>query len=359
MKGITVKILRYILVAAVLVFMPISMRAQQAQPKAQRKAGGQAQAEPSKPPAEPVQFPDKNLEAAVRQQVIGKKDPSQPLTKDDVRYVATIEAKGKGIRDLTGLENCVSLTSLDLSGNEIADLTPLEKLKSVEKPDTLEVGSQIKWVDLSKNKITSLKGLDALGKLEYAQLSDNQITDLTPLGSLTRLNDLYLSNNQIKDLTPLANLKKLWTLYADGNQITDLKPVAGLTQLTSLDLKGNQITDISPLAALTSLRYLALDGNKIRTLAPLVSSAKKDFAGDKSFAPYLKLYVARNPLTSAAKTAQLAELKSYGVTVIDGGMTPSAAPKTGTRPGASGPRPKAVAKSSALSKTSASAKALK
>jgi hypothetical protein len=53
-----------------------------------------------------VQFQDKNLEAALRAMVFDKKDqPAQELTEDDLKKIFGLEAKGKGIQDLKGLEH--------------------------------------------------------------------------------------------------------------------------------------------------------------------------------------------------------------------------------------------------------------
>ena len=66
-----------------------------------------------------------------------------------------LEESQKTIQSLEGLQYAVNLKSLDLSGNQITDLGPLEKLE----------------------------------KLTYLDLSDNQITDIGPLqGFLKRMN---------------------------------------------------------------------------------------------------------------------------------------------------------------------------
>ena len=46
--------------------------------------------------ARAVQFPDKNLEAALRALVFEKKDNTEELTEDDLRKISTLEAKGRG-----------------------------------------------------------------------------------------------------------------------------------------------------------------------------------------------------------------------------------------------------------------------
>ena len=49
-------------------------------------------------------FPDKNLDAAVRQYVFEKRNNDKPLTVQDVENISTIVAKGKKITSLAGLD---------------------------------------------------------------------------------------------------------------------------------------------------------------------------------------------------------------------------------------------------------------
>ena len=129
-----------------------------------------------------VNFPDPNLEAAIRA-AIGK--PTGPIYDTDVAGLRSLLADGVAISDLTGLEHCTSLISLSLSTNQISDLSPLAGLTS----------------------------------LIYLYLRTNQINDLGPLAGLTSLTTLYLHNNQISDLSALAGLTNLTELYLNYNQI--------------------------------------------------------------------------------------------------------------------------------------------
>src|ERR1051325_12237365 len=92
-------------------------------------------------------FKDKNLEKAVRKFVFDKRDNDKPITEADVANLSTIQGVGLAIADLSGLEKCVNLASLDLAKSKIKDLTPLK----------------------------------GLGKLQYLNLADNQVEDLAPL----------------------------------------------------------------------------------------------------------------------------------------------------------------------------------
>lgn len=73
-----------------------------------------------------VNMPDANLRAAVYS-ALGK-NPTDPLTRDDMANLTTLSASGKGITDLTGLEWAVNLTSADLSNNNISSTAALAGL---------------------------------------------------------------------------------------------------------------------------------------------------------------------------------------------------------------------------------------
>ena len=112
-----------------------------------------------------------------------------------------------------------------------------------------------------------------LTELTNLNLSDNQISDITPLGHFTSLVNLYLSRNQISDITPLGTLTNLqWNLWIDGNQISDLTPLETLTKLTTLAICYNPYTNISPIATLENLTRLYIDEEFVQANRALVEA---------------------------------------------------------------------------------------
>lgn len=91
-------------------------------------------------------------------------------------------------------------------------------------------------------------------------LSYNQISNLSWLSNLTDINKLDLSYNQISDLSALSSLKNLNILYLNGNQVYDFSPLLSLTKLTFLDLSGNPISDLSLLSTLSNLTIKVKEG---------------------------------------------------------------------------------------------------
>ena len=249
-------------------------------------------------------FPDKNLETAVRREVFEKRMKEDPIVEADVPNISQVVGKGKDgkkVANLAGLEKCRSVALIDLDNNEITDLASLKDLKNVQS------------LSLKGNKIKDLSPLAGLTNLQYLQLENNEVEDLTPLAGLTNMRSLYLTNNKIKDIAPVAKLTKLWSLYLGGNQITDIKPLAGLKGIDTIDLARNGLADLSPLADLQPAKFLFLEKNQITDLSVLVAMAKKDAEGEKRFAPFWNVFLVGNPLSDAAKGAQVSELQKYSV----------------------------------------------
>lgn len=246
-------------------------------------------------------FPDKALEQAVRHQVFSKRESDEPITAQDVTEVAIIEGTGLGIKDLTGLQYCRKVALVNLSDNKITDVSPLAGL------------SRLQSLDLSKNQIKSIAPLSTNTTLQYLDVSFNQLRKIDPVAGLTNMATLLISHNQVSDAAPAFGLPRLHSLHIDGNKIGKLDGIAQLKRLDLLGAGDNRIIDLSPLVGLTKLRMLLLENNRLKDLQPLVDMAGKDAAGDRNFAPFLRLYLKGNKLTSKRAQEQLDQLKGFGV----------------------------------------------
>ncbi len=203
---------------------------------------------------EAVYFACPNLEAAIREAV---GIPHRAIYPSDLEGLTDLDARDRSIADLTGLEYCIDLTRLILSGNQISDVAALEGLTLL---DTLS---------LSNNQISDISPLQGLTSLTHLFLSDNQPSDISPLQGLANLTVLGLMRTQLRDISPLQGLTSLNRLDLWHNQISDISPLQGLINLTVLGFGDNQISDISPLQGLTSLNRLDLCHNQISDIAPL------------------------------------------------------------------------------------------
>lgn len=113
------------------------------------------------------------------------------FTISDLKSIEKLDAHGRSITDLKGIQNLINLRELDLSYNKLNDLNPLKKLPGLQK----------------------------------LNLSYNGIEETESLGGLTNLRKLYLNNNKIKAADCLKNLTGLTALFLAQNDITEYKPL--------------------------------------------------------------------------------------------------------------------------------------
>ena len=154
-------------------------------------------------------------------------------------------------------ESCPRLTRLDLPRTDLAELSPLARLK------------ELQLLGLTNTQVQDLSPLAGLSRLQFLSLNNTQVRDLSPLAGLKELQTLSLTNTQVQNFSPLAGLTGLQSLYLDNTQVQDLSPLAGLTGLHTLSLDNTQVQDFSPLAGLTGLQSLSLDNTQVRGLSPL------------------------------------------------------------------------------------------
>jgi internalin A len=274
--------------------------------------------------AEIISFPDAGLETVIRE-TIGK--PSGDIHDYQLEDLEMLDASGRGITDLDGIQYCTELVELDLRDNVIIDLGPLSNLTTLTT------------LDLSGNQILDLTPLLMLKNLIILRLGNNRIVDLEPLAGLAVANDpqgsplkeLELSGNEISDLSGISDLVSLQKLVLNRNQLIDIVALASLTNLASLSLIDNQIRDIGALSSLTGLKILLLDnnhiadigivagladlfglwlsGNPIADLQPLVDNPGLDF-GDR-------VYICSDQLDASLAAQHVLALTQRGVYVYE------------------------------------------
>jgi len=197
-----------------------------------------------------VEFADAGLEAAIRDKI---GNPRRPIARTDLLQISTLDASGRKIARLDGIENLPQLVSLDLESNLIEDLEPLRDLRKLRE------------LNLAGNRITDLRaiGFDALAgrPLRKLSLRYNWITgkrrgpdspsDTSLLSRFPSMEELDIAQNPIEDITALGSLVNLRGLNLRESRVTDISPLANLTALEELNLRENEITDLSALSGLT------------------------------------------------------------------------------------------------------------
>lgn len=206
-----------------------------------------------------VHFVDEGLENAIRVK-LGNHD--LPIYQNDLMTITELNAAGFGIRRLEGIESLKRLTFLDLSQNQVTDLSPLAELWMLTELDLGQNGlSDLEQVNFDRIIHLPIRVLSLRHNEDHVGY---RLSDLDLLTDLHHLEDLDLRNNQITDLSPLASLPRLHTLDLRGNSISNLDPLRNLSNLTHLNLRENAIVDLKPITGLNQLIYLNIHTNPIR-----------------------------------------------------------------------------------------------
>ena len=104
--------------------------------------------------------------------------------------------------------------------------------------------------------IAVLSGIRRATGLREIDLGGNAVSDLAPLEALDGLRRLDLAGNAVEDLWPLADLTRLRRLDLANARSSDVSPLGDLSALVWLDLSGSPLSDPLPLGRLAALRWL-------------------------------------------------------------------------------------------------------
>ena len=184
------------------------------------------------PNAEPISDPA--LAEAVREQLGLQAGP----TCADLATLTILDAPGRGIRALAGLQYAEALFSLRLEDNELRHVEPVGRL------------TRLRFLVLDGNPLASIAPLGSLDGLLVLSLRGVQgFAGLEPLQRLERLERVYLNGMGVRDAGALAGLTRLRIVHLDGNALEDIAFTAGLERLIDLRVAGNRIDDLAPLVA--------------------------------------------------------------------------------------------------------------
>jgi internalin A len=193
-----------------------------------------------KPHPSSVDFGDNAaLEAEVRRK-LGK--DTGTLAPVDLAKIKSINLSSARVHQI---DPCVfpmftSLKDLFLGPGEYDDLTPLQKLTTLES------------LRLSMSQVKDLHAIEGLKKMDRLDISHTLVGDdqFKSVGSLINVTELMLDEDSVTDLSPVANLKKLERLSVKKTGVKDLGPLARLKTLKFLYIADTPVTDITPVQPL-------------------------------------------------------------------------------------------------------------
>lgn len=198
-----------------------------------------------------------------------------------IRYVNLSKNKlssFKGEYFITKRSNGTPLEEIDMSNNQISYLFP----------STFKVHPNIKIIKVSNNKFNFFPSelIAGLAKLQEVDLSKNSLKTLEEFdfAGLPQLRKLNLANNQIDTIseTTFHNSTQLQNIKLANNNLERIgeRTFQGLNRLQYLDLENNNLTELPDLifdrTRLKVLENINLAKNRF-TIAPLKSLQKQYF----------------------------------------------------------------------------------
>jgi internalin A len=195
-----------------------------------------------KPHPASVDFGDEAaLEAEVRRK-LGK--VAGAIAPADLAQIKSVNLSAAKVHQI---DPCVfpmftSLKDLFLGPGEYDDLTPLQKIATLES------------LRLSMSQVKDLHAIEGLKRMDRLDISHTLVEDnqLRSVGSLVNLTELMLDEDNVTDISPLANLKKLERLSLKKTAVKSLAPLSQLKTLKFLYIADTPVTDITPVQPLIS-----------------------------------------------------------------------------------------------------------
>lgn len=105
-------------------------------------------------------------------------------------------------------------------------------------------------LDLSDFEITDLEGVEYCVNVTVLNLSGNLIRRIGPLALLRRLTSLFLADNAIENIDCLVELPGLRELDISFNRIEDISVLEGMETLVYVNVLGNPLADMDTVERL-------------------------------------------------------------------------------------------------------------
>jgi Leucine-rich repeat (LRR) protein len=189
--------------------------------------------------------------------------------------------KGTQSSHLTTAPNVVILQKLE-NAKKLGVLSLTEHKLEALPPQMFELTTKLRTLDLSKNALTALSGIERFLELKTLNCDRNQLLSVTGVSALGKLQSLSLAQNQLgrpdaslPSLWP-ASLKQLCLASNAFSSVPDSILSPRLTQLVKLDLSSNHLAIVpEEIQQLLALEELNLDDNTIVGLSPAMGHLTK------------------------------------------------------------------------------------
>lgn len=200
-----------------------------------------------------------------------RKVESLAKSMDEVREVRKVDFSINNIIDVSAFKDMQQIMYLNLARN---------KIKALAIFTQEEMFPNLKWLDVSNNKISELPAIK-LPKLEYLDVGfnklekvndgwtghpnikifksvDNKFKSLTVFKQMPQLTEFYLANNSISALTGWDQFPLLKKLHLRRNKVEKYdEELPAHENLESINLRSNKVSSFEFLVQLLKLEKLS------------------------------------------------------------------------------------------------------
>ena len=189
----------------------------------------------------------------------------------------TLSALEPPVTNIKTLERYIHIRYLDIAGNKISDLSPLDYMPHLltlnADNNALEIASlaehaYLQNISLVNNRLISTEGLNH-PSLEVLNLSNNELLEVSGLNPsvLVNLHTIELRGNKLTSTAGLG-LPSLKKLYLAGNEIYSVVELEKMSGIQVLHMRDNKLESLDGFITpeTTSLSSLNLRGNQIQSL---------------------------------------------------------------------------------------------
>lgn len=237
-----------------------------------------------------------NVESTVnKSQLVSK---IQSLVTPENYYGFSFNASNLGIKSLKGMEIFGDISSI---------YRHVTRIYKNGKPTEASYVNIAPNFNFSGNELTNINGLELLTAVSQIDLSNNNITDITGFNNLKTVSGplvpshnwwdnlaLNLQNNNLSNVDALTNLEVVkGELNISFNALINANGLSNLTSVGTLNLESNLLSDANFFKSLpeNALRCIRINNNFINNIEYVIPSSFEGNASSKLSPQYVYTFV--------------------------------------------------------------------
>ncbi|CAL5984335.1 Conserved_hypothetical protein [Hexamita inflata] len=177
--------------------------------------------------------------------------------KRSPQNVTVLTINSCNLSSLNGIQNMKQLTELNLSMNQLQNISEIQYLVN------------LRILDIGQNNIEQINAISKLNQLVELDISQNLIDDVSAVAQLKLIKILDISYNKIDNIDELQCLNQLVRLNASKNNIASINCLKNMINLVYLNISFNKIISLEICKELPKLQDLRLESNLIQNFEPV------------------------------------------------------------------------------------------